>query len=75
MANYKNINIKGFKSFEEIKKEKELKKKQKPNSYNFVPIIPPNESGIKSSRRKETPRYSYREIKNWHEEKDKEGNI
>lgn len=67
MANYKNI--KGFKSLEEIEKEKELKRKQKPNPYNFVPIIPPSESGIKSSRKKETPRYSYREIKNWHEEK------
>lgn len=69
MVNYKNVRIEGFKSLEEIEKEKELKKKQKPNPYNFVPIIPPNKSGIKSSRKKETPRYSYREIKNWHEEK------
>lgn len=75
MANYKNINIKGFKSLEEIEKEKELKRKQKTNPYNFVPIIPPYESGIRDSRRKATPRYSYREIKDWHKEKDKEGNI
>ena len=69
MVNYKNVRIEGFKSLEEIEKEKE--KKQNPNSYNFVPIIPPYESGIRDSRRKATPRYSYREIKNWHEEKDK----
>ena len=60
---------------EGIEKEKELKRKQKTNPYSFVPIIPPYESGIRDSRRKATPRYSYREIKDWHKEKDKEGNI
>ena len=71
MVNYKNVRIEGFKSLEEIEKEKERKKRLKPNPYNFVPIIPPNESGIRKSRRKITPRYTYREIKNWHKEKDK----
>lgn len=75
MVNYENVRIDGFKSLKEIEKEKEKEKKQKQNPYNFVPVISPNESDIRNSRRRETPQYSYREIKDWHKEKDKGENI